>query len=626
MSLYTLFIAGTIFILLLGLGFILTRLYKRASKDVSFVRTGFGGQKVIVDGGAIVLPILHEIIPVNMQTLQLPVERQQNEALITQDRMRIDVKAEFYLKVSPTVESISAAAQTLGHKTNNIAELKKLMEGKFVDALRSVAAEMRMEELHEKRTDFVQKVQSTLNEELSKNGLELETVSLTGLDQTDFKFFNPQNAFDAEGLTKLTETIETRRKKRNEIEQDTDLSIKRKNLIAEQERLSISRDEEYARIEQERELAIRKAETEAMVAESESVKQREAEEAKIENEKNVEMQRIQAKQETENARIAQEQSVEQAEVARAKMIELAERDKAIAIAIKTKEEQQARASAETAKVLADKEIKEAEIKRQEAIALAEQEKAIAVAERSKAESEANKLAALARAEAIKAEETATTVRETEIANRNKTIQLIAAEEAAQKDAIAITVAAEADKKAATDRAEAIRVQAEADAERERITAKGMADAEMLLAEAKAKQYTVDAEGQKAINEAANVLSKEQIQMQMRFELLKHLPSIISESVKPINNIDSIRIAEVSGLGGQGNTTLDANGNIIQSNGSLSDQIVNSALRYRSQMPLVDGLLHEVGLTGGDISKMTGSLLGNVEEQKPTDNTDIENKQ
>ena len=65
MSLYTLFIAGTIFVLLLGLGFILTRLYKRASKDVSFVRTGFGGQKVIVDGGAIVLPILHEIIPVN---------------------------------------------------------------------------------------------------------------------------------------------------------------------------------------------------------------------------------------------------------------------------------------------------------------------------------------------------------------------------------------------------------------------------------------------------------------------------------------------------------------------------------------------------------------------------------
>ena len=106
-------------------------------------------RKVIVDGGAIVLPILHEIIPVNNANFTIACWRQQNEALITQDRMRIDVKAEFYLKVSPTVESISAAAQTLGHKTNNIAELKKFMEGKFVDALRSVAAEMRMEELHE---------------------------------------------------------------------------------------------------------------------------------------------------------------------------------------------------------------------------------------------------------------------------------------------------------------------------------------------------------------------------------------------------------------------------------------------------------------------------------------------
>jgi uncharacterized membrane protein YqiK len=53
------------------------------------------------------------------------------------------------------------------------------MEGKFVDALRAVAAEMGMEELHEKRTDFVQKVQNAVKADLEKNGLELETVSLT---------------------------------------------------------------------------------------------------------------------------------------------------------------------------------------------------------------------------------------------------------------------------------------------------------------------------------------------------------------------------------------------------------------------------------------------------------------
>src|SRR5690606_6500 len=36
---------------------VLSRFYVRASKEQAFVRTGFGGQKVIADGGAIVFPI-----------------------------------------------------------------------------------------------------------------------------------------------------------------------------------------------------------------------------------------------------------------------------------------------------------------------------------------------------------------------------------------------------------------------------------------------------------------------------------------------------------------------------------------------------------------------------------------
>ena len=207
-----LILAGIIFAALVIIGIIIARLYRRSSKEISFVRTGFGGEKVILGGGAIVLPVLHEIIPVNMNTLRLEVRRADDQALITRDRMRVDVMAEFYVRVKPMAESIAVAAQTLGQKTMSPNELKNLVEGKFVDSLRAVAAEMAMEELHEKRVDFVQKVQQVVSEDLHKNGLELETVSLTGLDQTGFKYFNPQNAFDAEGLTKLTETIEDRRR------------------------------------------------------------------------------------------------------------------------------------------------------------------------------------------------------------------------------------------------------------------------------------------------------------------------------------------------------------------------------------------------------------------------------
>ena len=186
----TLIIPGAIIVALVTMGLILARLYQRASKELSFVRTGFGGEKVIMNGGALVLPVLHEIIPVNMNTLRLEVKRANEQALITKDRMRVDVLAEFYVRVRPTIDSIAQAAQTLGTRTTRTEALKELIEGKFVDSLRAVAAEMEMVELHEKRVDFVQKVQQVVSEDLLKNGLELESVSLTGLDQTNKKFFN----------------------------------------------------------------------------------------------------------------------------------------------------------------------------------------------------------------------------------------------------------------------------------------------------------------------------------------------------------------------------------------------------------------------------------------------------
>ncbi|MEZ2902530.1 flotillin domain-containing protein [Acinetobacter terrestris] len=555
-----LIIAGVIFAALIIIGIIIARLYQRSSKEISFVRTGFGGEKVILGGGAIVLPVLHETIPVNMNTLRLEVRRADDQALITRDRMRVDVMAEFYVRVKPTAESIATAAQTLGQKTMSPNELKNLVEGKFVDSLRAVAAEMAMEELHEKRVDFVQKVQQVVSEDLFKNGLELETVSLTGLDQTGFKYFNPQNAFDAEGLTKLTETIEDRRRKRNHIEQDTDLAIKTKNLEAEQARLQILREEEYAKMQQEREISIRKAEQQAEIAMQEAAKKREAEEAQIAAEREVDLKRITAARDVENQNIQKSQIIQQAQVEQKKTIELAEQIRAIAIAEKSREESESKASADRA-----------------------------------------------RAEAVKAEEEVITVRETQRAERQKAVELVAAKQAAEKDAIAITVAAEAGKKAAIDDAEAVRIAAEANAEKERLKAKGEADAKILLAQAMEKQYQVDAEGTRAVNEANNILSTEQVEMQIRLALLKYLPEIIRESVKPMENIDAIKILQVNGLGGIGSNSTSGEGHSDQGQIALSDQVVNSALRYRTQAPLIDSLMNELGIQGGDINGLTQSL-------------------
>jgi len=555
--------ALAILIGLFTIGMIFARLYRRSSKEISFVRTGFGGQKVIVNGGALVFPVLHETIPVNMNTLRLEVRRANEQALITKDRMRVDVQAEFYVRVQPTTESIANAAQTLGRRTMQPNDLKELIEGKFVDALRAVAAEMAMEELHEQRVNFVQKVQAAVSEDILKNGLELESVSLTGLDQTQREYFNPDNAFDAEGLTKLTQAIEERRKKRNDIEQETEVLIRRKNLDAEQQKLTIARDQEYARLEQEREVSIRTAEQAALIAREKAARERESEEAKI-----------LATQQVREAAIASEQIVAERDIEKTRLV----REREIA---------------------KEKAIEAANVEKLKQIALAEQDRDIAVAQKSREKSEADAAADAARAIAARAAEQVITTRETEVAEREKAIELIEARKLAEQNAIAITVAAEAEKMAAADRADALRIDAEGVSAKARIEAQGAAEAEKLRAEALRQVYAAEAEGQRAINESANLLSPDQIAMQVKQALIKALPEIIEQSVKPMERIEGIKILHVEGLHGGAR-----NGGELVNGGGIADQAVEAALRYRTQAPLLDALMRELGLSGGNLTNLT----------------------
>jgi uncharacterized membrane protein YqiK len=517
-------------------------LYLRSSKERSFVRTGLGGTKVVLGGGALVLPILHEVIPVNMNTLRLEVARGRDKALITKDRMRVDVISEFYVRVKADPQAVADAAQTLGTRTLAPDSLKELLEGKFVDALRTVAAEMTMEELHEKRGEYVKRVRAAVAGDLLKNGLELEAASLTGLDQTAMEFFNPSNAFDAEGLTRLTEQIEKRKKQRNDVEQDTMISIRTKNLEAEKLALDIDREAEHARLSQERQVEIARAGQRAELARERADKVQQAERAQIASREAIEMARILSERVLEEERIVKE-----------------------------------------------REVQSAEIERRKAVELAEQQRAIEVAKSSRAESEARAAADSARAKAATEEERVFTARETEIAARRKSIDLIEASKDAERDALRLKVAAAAEKSVALDRGDAIRAQATADA-----------DADKIRSLAFKIRREIEAEGTRLMNEAQNVLTIEARASALRMALVEKLEGIIRESVKPMERIEGIKILHVEGLGG-GNGSGDANG------GGFADSVVNSALRFRAQAPLVDQLLREIGVQGGDLGQIAQSL-------------------
>ncbi|MEY4644167.1 MAG: hypothetical protein RLZZ596_998 [Pseudomonadota bacterium] len=527
-------------------------LYLRSSKERAFVRTGLGGQKVVLDGGALVLPIVHDVIPVNMNTLRLEVSRGRDKALITKDRMRVDVIAEFYVRVAAQPDAVAAAAQTLGLRTMDPAQLKEQVEGKFVDALRTAAAEMTMEELHEKRGSYVKRVRDAVAEDLTKNGLELEAASLTQLDQTGLEYFNPSNVFDAEGLTRLTEQIERRKKQRNDVEQDTLVAIRNKNLEAEKLSLEIDREGEYARLSQQREVEIARARQRAELATETAQREHDAEGA-----------RIAAKLATDAARVRSEQSLEQERIQKERALQTAE------------------------------------IERRKSLELAEQQRGIEVAREGEALSRAQADAEIARALAVSAEEKVFTAREIEMAERKKAIDLIGAAQAAEREALQLTVAAQAEKSASADRGAALRAQAEAEADSDRIRA--------AAAQVRAE---IEAEALRLMNEAHNVLTPEARASALRLKLVEKAEAIIRESVRPMERIEGIKILHVDGLGGGSGGKGDAG------NGGFADGVVNSALRFRAQAPLVDQLLREIGLDAGDIQRLAAGAGGATDPLLP----------
>lgn len=377
--------------------------YQRATNEVALVRTGLGGRRVVIDGGTMAIPFFHEINRVNMQTLRMDVARSGESSLITKDRLRVDVGAEFYASVTPNDDAVTRAAQTLGKRVFQPDQLKSLIDGMMIDALRSVAAQMTMDELHENRASFVKQVRDALADTLANYGLQLDSVSLTALDQTPFASLDENNAFNAVGMRKLAEVIAKSKRERAEIEGDSQVSVARSAMEAERRKLEINLDQRRAEIAQTQEVET------LLAAQLSEIAAR-----KADSERSAAHARIQMEQDIASADIAKEQALRTAEIAQASALEVAEQDRAISFAAKSQEESRAHAEADTARL-----------------------------------------------DAVKASEAVQTARQMAEAERRKALALIAAQEQAEATAARAKITAASDKATAADKTAAKREEAQA---------------------------------------------------------------------------------------------------------------------------------------------------------------------
>ncbi len=317
----------------------LNRFYRKTSRDIAIIRTGFGGQKIILSGGCLALPFLHKADEINMRTMRIEVARTGNKSLITGDKMRVDVELEFYLRVQPTAEGVETAAQAIGSKSLNAEGVRNLLEGRFIDAVQAIASAEMMDKLHTERAEFVRRVQESVRGNLAQSGIQLESVSLTRLDQAAFASLDENNAFNAVGMRKLAEIIAESKKKRAEIEADAEVAVRLIQLEVVKQRLTISQQEEEAQITQRLEIEKAKAKSEGEAAWARETAMVESESARMKREREIRSGEIEKQRELRRLEIDAQLASETHKV-----------ESAISLAAKHADEAVAQAHAEEARI------------------------------------------------------------------------------------------------------------------------------------------------------------------------------------------------------------------------------------------------------------------------------------
>lgn len=433
-----------------------TNLYKRAPADKALVRTGMGGPQVIIDGGTFFVPFAHQLIMVSLRTRRFEVSREGRDALLTLDSLRCDITAEFFVKIPKDAGRIKSAATSLGAAANNDAALFQILEKKLESALRQVAAEMDLMQLMRNRAELIRRVTEHVQSDLAHNGFELETITISRLDQTPITALSPEhNIFDAQGARASAAIVQEQLVQRTKIELGAKREIEQETVITTQ----------YLAQQ-----ALMKAKAEA------------------ERDRNVKIAQATANQEAESAQAEQNRLAQSAVIESERSVELAniERQQQIGVAAKTREQVE----------------QEAEAKRQQGVEVANRNAlvAIALAEEAKALAIAKQL--LAEASRAKNEQEVQTVTVTATANRQKEQQIIAAQASQEQKRLAEQIVIDLSAYQITKSAEARRQAA-------------IAEAEALLTQARASQQAkeLEAQGKQAIEVVPVTVDKQRVEVE-----------------------------------------------------------------------------------------------------------------
>ncbi|NRA68219.1 MAG: flotillin family protein [Pseudobacteriovorax sp.] len=494
-------IFASVSLFILGIVFFITRFLRKVEPGKALIIINpFKKNMAVSFTGGVVIPVIHRAEVMDISTKQVVVERRGKDGLICKDNIRADISVNFYIRVNNTVEDVRNVAQSIGvDRASQKETLDELFQAKFSEALKTVGKKTDFEELFQERALFKEKIVQEIGQNL--NGYSLEDTAIDYLEQTGLEFFEPNNIQDAAGIKKIIDiTLELKEQK------------EKRETEATERILELDRQRAEAKARQEAEIAILQARENA---EQEKIIQEERQKA--------ELAKIRV---DEELRIAAENMERQVEVAKKS------KERTVAV--------------ETERVEKERDLEKTD--REKLVALADIEKVRAVEDQKKTIQEIiRQRVALERSVAEEEEKTKDTVA-LATANRNKTVQLTAAEANAEEKLVTEIKSAEAKEKAAKYAANEMAIRAEAElatsnqiADAKKILAEGIIaeSAAVGLSEVKVKEADADAVRKLGEAEAHALTFKSRAEAEAIREKGTSEAQIIADKAKAMHDLDEV---------------------------------------------------------------------------------------
>lgn len=550
---------GVLLVLLLVSVWAFRRVYVITPTNEAFVKTGgFSNKKksVILNGGCIVLPGLHELTRVPLREISIDVERTGKLAVRTKDYLRADMRVTFYVCINASEDDVLTAAARLSQNRKITPEdIKNALEKRADDAIRAAAKTKDLAEIDSDKLGFAQEVLNLVEPDLKRVGLTLNNIAISEIEEGDT--YDTNNFFDAQGVRLRTETIQKSIQQKREVELTTQVAIEQKELDAQKRSLQIEQEKESAKLQQQLQVEALKAQ-----------KQREIQESKDREAATIQRTKILQDQSVEEEEIRKKLSVQQSQIEAD--ISLEERNKQLKV-VQALQKQEA----ELAEINRQQMVESNRLKAQ--VQVAEAEKLAQIAQEDVAIAVANKKrdSFVAEAGKAKAEATVATATEIEKAERAKRLSTISAEKEAEQRRINEQNVVEIDVFRRRRQAEIAQQAAELEAEAIRT-----------IAQAKRDQALAEAEGITAQIAAKNTINNANLTAQIITtiwpELSEKLPEIVKALTPQPGVLGDARIYSFPGANGNnGNGTSD----------------INKLLLSTSGLSLINTLLDEGKLSG-----------------------------